>query len=248
MAVRVFPWNTADPTAFTEIVTAMKDTFALQDLVLVGDRGMITTARIAALRELNEDGTGFGWITALRGPAVAKLAADQGPLQMSLFDTHDLAEIAHPDYPGERLIACRNPALAVERARKRDELLAATEKLLGPIIARVAAGRFNRCRRDRRRRRAGDRQVQGGQALSPHHHRHRPHRETPTRPDRRRGRPGRHLRAAHLGARRHPRRRRGGGRARTSPTSNATSASSRSTTWTCGPSTTASTTASKPTC
>jgi Transposase DDE domain len=142
VAVRVFPGNTADPTAFTEIVTAMKDTFALQDLVLVGDRGMITTARIAALRELNEDGTGFGWITALRAPAVAKLAADQGPLQMSLFDTHDLAEISHPDYPGERLIACRNPALAAERARKRDDLLAATEKLLGPIIARVAAGRL----------------------------------------------------------------------------------------------------------
>src|SRR5271165_5333844 len=142
VAVRVFPGNTADPTAFGEIVTAMKDTFILQDLVLVGDRGMITTARIAALRELNEDGTGFGWITALRAPQVAKLAADQGPLQMSLFDQQDLAEIAHPDYPGERLIACRNPLLAVERARKRDDLLAATEKLLSPIVARVAAGRL----------------------------------------------------------------------------------------------------------
>ena len=143
VAVRVFPGNTADPTAFGEIVTAMRDTFALEDLVLVGDRGMITTARITALRELNEAGTGFDWITALRAPAVAKLAADDGPLQMSLFDTHDLAEIAHPDYPGERLIACRNPALAVERARKRNELLAATEKLLAPIIARVAAGRLS---------------------------------------------------------------------------------------------------------
>jgi Transposase DDE domain len=143
VAVRVFPGNTADPTAFGEIVTAMKDTFALDNLVLVGDRGMITTARITALRELNEAGTGFDWITALRAPQVAKLAADDGPLQMSLFDTHDLAEIAHPDYPGERLIACRNPLLAVERARKRDELLAATEKLLSPIIARVAAGRLS---------------------------------------------------------------------------------------------------------
>ena len=97
---------------------------------MVGDRGMITTARIAALRELNESGTDFGWITALRAPQIAKLAADHGPLQMSLFDTHDLAEIAHPDYPGERLIACRNPALAVERARKRDDLLDATEDAL----------------------------------------------------------------------------------------------------------------------
>ena len=143
VAVRVFPGNTADPTAFTEAVGAVQDSFALDNLVLVGDRGMITTARIAALRELNEDGTDFGWITALRAPAVAKLAADQGPLQMSLFDTHDLAEIAHPDYPGERLIACRNPALAAERARKRSELLAATEDLLAAIIARIDAGRLS---------------------------------------------------------------------------------------------------------
>src|SRR5271157_2535564 len=143
VAVRVFDGNTADPTAFTEIVTVMKDSFTLDNLVLVGDRGMITTARITALRELNENGTDFGWITALRAPQVAKLAADDGPLQMSLFDAHDLAEIAHPDYPGERLIACRNPLLAVERARKRDELLTATEKLLDPIIARVAAGRLS---------------------------------------------------------------------------------------------------------
>jgi len=143
VAVRVFPGNTADPSAFAEIVTAMKDTFALQDLVLVGDRGMITTARITALRELGESGTDFGWITALRAPQIAKLAADDGPLQMSLFDQQDLAQIAHPDYPDERLIACRNPLLAAERTRKRGELLAATEKLLGPIIARVAAGRLS---------------------------------------------------------------------------------------------------------
>jgi hypothetical protein len=142
VAVRVLAGNTADPTAFGQIVTAVKDSFALEDLVLVGDRGMITTARITALRELNEDGTDFGWITALRAPQVAKLAADDGPLQMSLFDQHDLAEIAHPDYPGERLIACRNPALAAERARKRTDLLAATEQLLDPIIDRVNAGRL----------------------------------------------------------------------------------------------------------
>ena len=145
MAVRVFDGNTADPVAFTEVVPVIRDTFGLEKLVLVGDRGMITSARIAALRELNDDPdttTDFGWITALRGPEVAKLARDDGPLQMSLFDQQDLAEIAHPDYPGERLIACRNRLLAAERTRTRDELLAATEKLLAPIVARVAAGRL----------------------------------------------------------------------------------------------------------
>ena len=145
VAVRVFDGSTADPVAFTKIVPVIRDTFGLDKLVLVGDRGMITSARIAALRELNDDpdtATDFGWITALRAPQVATLAADDGPLQMSLFDTQDLAEITHPDYPGERLIACRNPLLAAERTRKRNDLLAATEKLLNPIIARVAAGRL----------------------------------------------------------------------------------------------------------
>ena len=143
VAVRVFPGNTADPAAFTEIVTVVKDTFKLDDLVLVGDRGMITTARVNALRELNDSGTAFEWITALRNPAIAALAADDGPLQMSLFDQHDLAEIIHPDYPGERLIACRNPLLAIRRARKRTELLTATENLLGRIKTRVEAGRLS---------------------------------------------------------------------------------------------------------
>lgn len=144
VAVRVFAGNTADPAAFTDIVTVVKDTFKLDDLVMVGDRGMITTARVNALRELNDDAeTSFGWITALRNPAIAALAADDGPLQMSLFDQQDLAEITHPDYPGERLIACRNPLLAARRARKRTELLAATEKLLGAIKTRVEAGRLS---------------------------------------------------------------------------------------------------------
>ncbi|HEY5839867.1 MAG TPA: IS1634 family transposase [Mycobacterium sp.] len=143
VAVRVFPGNTADPVAFTQIVTVIREQLGIARLVLVGDRGMITAARIEALRELNEDpdtATDFGWITALRAPAIAKLAADDGPLQMSLFDTQDLAEIAHPDYPGERLIACRNPALGAERARKRAELLAATDTLLAGIADRVSVG------------------------------------------------------------------------------------------------------------
>ena len=143
VGVRVFPGDTADPVAFTEIVTVIRDTLGIQKLVLVGDRGMITSARIDALRKLNEDpdtATDFGWITALRAPAIAKLAGDDGPLQMSLFDTQDLAEISHPDYPGERLIACRNPALAAERARKRSQLLAATDKLLAAVADRVTRG------------------------------------------------------------------------------------------------------------
>jgi Transposase DDE domain len=140
VAVRVFPGDTADPTAFTDIIDVVRARFGLDRLVLVGDRGMITAARIDALRELNDTATDFGWITALRAPAIAKLAADDGPLQMSLFDTHDLAEITHPDYPGERLIACRNPALAHERTRKRDELLDATQAALAAIAGRVDAG------------------------------------------------------------------------------------------------------------
>jgi hypothetical protein len=146
VAVRVLPGNTADPQAFTEIVTVVRDKFGLQKMIMVGDRGMITSARIAALNQL-EDGTArqdpYAWITALRAPAIRKLMADGGPLQMSLFDQQNLAEITSPDYPGERLIACRNPVLAADRARTRDELLAATEKLLDPIIARVAAGRLS---------------------------------------------------------------------------------------------------------
>jgi Transposase DDE domain len=143
VAVRVFSGSTADPESFTEIVTVVNDKLGITKLVLVGDRGMITTARIDALRELNNNPktrTDFDWITALRAPAIATLARDDGPLQMSLFDAQDLAEITHPDYPGERLIACRNPALAAERARKRQDLLQATEKLLAAIANRVAAG------------------------------------------------------------------------------------------------------------
>jgi hypothetical protein len=138
VAVRVFPGNTADPTAFVQAVQTVRDKFGLDRMVMVGDRGMITTARIRALREVG----GLGWLTALRAPAIAALAADDGPLQLSLFDQADLAEISHPDYPGERLIACRNPLLAAERARKRRDLLDATDTALAPILAAVADGRL----------------------------------------------------------------------------------------------------------
>jgi hypothetical protein len=138
VAVRVFEGNTADPTAFTAAVTAVKDTFTLENMVLVGDRGMITTARITALKTEG----GLGWVTALRAPQIAVLAADTGPLQMSLFDQQNFAEFLHPDYPGERLVGCRNPALAELRGHKRLELLNATEALLAPIQAAVTARRL----------------------------------------------------------------------------------------------------------
>ena len=145
VAVRVFPGNTGDPAAFTAITDVVRKKFGLAQMVMVGDRGMITSARIRALNQL-EDGTArpdpYGWITALRAPAIRKLMADDGPLQLSLFDQQDLAEITSDDFPGERLIACRNPVLAADRARKREDLLAATEKLLAPLIARVAAGKL----------------------------------------------------------------------------------------------------------
>ncbi len=146
VAVRVFPGNTGDPGAFTEIVTVVRDKFGLAKMVMVGDRGMITSARIQAMNQ-RDDGTArpdrYEWITALRAPAIRKLMADDGPLQLSLFDEQDLAEITSEDFPGERLVACRNPVLAADRARTREELLAATEKLLAPVIARVRAGRLH---------------------------------------------------------------------------------------------------------
>jgi hypothetical protein len=144
-AVRVFPGSTGDPVAFTQITDVVRDKFGLAEMVMVGDRGMITSARIAALNQAG-DGTArpgpYGWITALRAPAIRKLMAEGGPLQLSLSGEQDLAEITSPDFPGERLVACRNPVPAADRARKREDLLQATEKLLAPLMARVAAGRL----------------------------------------------------------------------------------------------------------
>jgi len=137
VSVEVFPGNTADPSAFISAVEKLRTCFGLTEVVMVGDRGMITSARIEALRTLG----GISWITCLRAPSIRALA-EQGVLQLTLFDETNLAEITHPDYPGERLVACRNPALAQERARKRSELLEATEALLVPISAAVAAGRL----------------------------------------------------------------------------------------------------------
>jgi transposase len=126
--VEVFEGNTADPKTVAAQVEKLRRRFALERIILVGDRGMLTSARI------REDlrSSGLDWITALRSPQIRLLVASGG-LQLSLFDQQDLAEISHPDYAGERLIACRNPLLAEERARKRQELLSSCERRLEQV-------------------------------------------------------------------------------------------------------------------
>ncbi len=131
VAVEVFEGNTGDPKTVAAQIRKLRQRFQLKEVVVVGDRGMLTSARI---REDLETEEGVRWIAALKAPQIQQLAAD-GNLQLSLFDQQDLAEIQHPAYPGERLIACRNPLLADERRRKREELLAATEKQLEKIRA-----------------------------------------------------------------------------------------------------------------
>jgi hypothetical protein len=133
IAIDVFEGNTGDPATPGSQITKLKDRFGLKRVILVGDRGMITQARIE--QELKP--AGLDWIIALRAPAIQKLAAEGGPLQLSLFDERDLAEIESPDFPGERLVVCKNPALAEERRRKRGELLDATEQDLKDIQARI---------------------------------------------------------------------------------------------------------------
>jgi hypothetical protein len=138
VAVEVFAGNTADPSAFVSVLDTIRTRFGLGRLTMVGDRGMITSARITAMREVGD----LGWLTCLRAPQIAALAKGEGPLQLSLFDEADLAEFAHPEYPGERLVACRNPFLAQERANKRADLLAATEQAVAPLVVSVREGRL----------------------------------------------------------------------------------------------------------
>jgi transposase len=132
VAIEVFEGNTGDPTTPAPQIDKLKQRFGLTHVVLVGDRGMITEARINA----DIKSAGLDWITALRGPAIKDLL-NSGLIQMSLFDQRDMASITAPDFPGERLVVCRNPDLAAERARKREELLTATEKDLAVIKTRV---------------------------------------------------------------------------------------------------------------
>ena len=136
VAIEVFAGNTGDPATVAAQVTKLKDRFGITRVVLVGDRGMLTAAR------LREDvrPAGLDWITALRAPQVKKLVRG-GDLQLTLFDQTDLAEITSPDFPGERLVACKNPFLEAERARKRESLLKATEADLAKIAAACARAR-----------------------------------------------------------------------------------------------------------
>ena len=137
VAVEAFPGNTADPATVEAQIDKLRVRFDLTDIVLVGDRGMLTSARIERLRETG----GIGWVSCLRAPAIRGLV-EAGDLQLSLFDERNLAEITSPQFPGERLVVCRNPALALERARKREALLAATEAALAKVAAAVEAGRL----------------------------------------------------------------------------------------------------------
>src|ERR1700751_4064492 len=137
VAVEVFEGNTADPMTLSVQIDKLKQRFRLQRVVRVGDRGLLTSARI----EQTLRPAGLDWITALRAPAIKELAVEGGPLPPSLLDDRDRAEITSPDDPGERLVVCKNPLLAEERARKRTELLAATETELARIQARVQRAR-----------------------------------------------------------------------------------------------------------
>ncbi len=132
VAVEVYAGNTGDPTTLKDQIKKVRHRFGLSRVVFVGDRGLLTSARI---REELAPVDGLDWVSALRAEQIRKLAEDGGPLQLSLFDRTDLAEIRHPDFPGERLIACFNPLLAAERARKREDLLQATERELEKVAA-----------------------------------------------------------------------------------------------------------------
>jgi hypothetical protein len=138
VAVEAFPGNTADPATVETQIEKLRVRFGLTDIVLVGDRGMLTSARIERLRETG----GIGWVSCLRAPAIRALV-DAGDLQLSWFDERNLAEITSPQFPHERLVVCRNPALAVERARKREALLVATEAALAKVAAAVSRGRLH---------------------------------------------------------------------------------------------------------
>ena len=135
VAIEVFPGNTADPATFQAQVAKVKDRFGVADVVWVGDRGMITGAQVRQLQAT----AGVSWITALRAPAIQKLVAE-GAIQLSLFDTQNLAEVEDPRYPGERLVVCHNPLLAHKRASKREDMLLATERELAKVAAMVERG------------------------------------------------------------------------------------------------------------
>ncbi len=144
LAVRVFPDETGDTMAATDAAESIRTRSGLERLVLVGDRSMINSTCIDALRGTNDTEAGFGWITALRPRALADLAGEDGRLRIGLLsDVRDVVEITHPAYPGERLIASRDAVLAAEQTRKRDQLLAAAETLLASTATRVKRGELS---------------------------------------------------------------------------------------------------------
>src|SRR5207244_5593819 len=135
VAVEVFEGSLHDDKTLPSQIEKLRKRFKLGSVIVVSDRGMVTKANLALLR----DADGAAWITALKAPQVRKLVKD-GALQLSLFDETSLAEITCDDYPGERLVVCRNPLVAAERARKREDLLQATERALSAIRERVEQG------------------------------------------------------------------------------------------------------------
>ena len=137
VAVDVFAGNTADPNTVAAQVDKLKNRFGIAEVVLVGDRGMLTSARIEALKSVG----GLGWISALRSPQIEALVR-RGDIQLGLFDERNLVEISSHDFPDERLVVCKNPALAQDRARKREELLLATERELDKVVEAGKAGRL----------------------------------------------------------------------------------------------------------
>src|SRR5215208_1004030 len=203
VAVEVFEGSTGDPATLASQIDKLKRRFDLAHVVLVGDRGMITQARI----DQDIKPAGLDWITALRAPQIRALL-DAGAFQLSLFDERDLASITADDYPGERLIVCRNPDLARARRLKREDLLAATERELAAI--HNAVHRATKPLRGNAeiglRVGAVIGQVQDGQALHAHHHRQPLRLRPQARRDRRRGAPRRHLRDPHQSRRQNPRR------------------------------------------
>ena len=158
VAVSVFKGNTGDPKTLLPQVDKMCKEFHLEQFVLVGDRGMITQTQIDALRDIE----GCGWITALRPEAINKLLAS-GSIQRGLFDERNLFELTHPDFPDERLVACRNPDLAERRARKRTSMLEATTRELEQVSRMVNRGRL------RGKKAIGEEVAEGSQAIQDRH-------------------------------------------------------------------------------
>ena len=137
IAVEVFPGNTGDPATVAAQVSKLRERFGIEHIVWAGDRGMLTSARIEQVLKPQ----GMDWVSSLRSPQIAQLAAEHGPFQPSLFDERNLLELTSEHFPGERLVVCRNPLLAEERARKRGELLAATEADLAKVAAATQRAR-----------------------------------------------------------------------------------------------------------